>query len=74
MPGLSPLQVLHRLDRKRGDGEETLDAARRRRDAREQFLAYLTKRHSERLGIPIATARERVMAVAVSAKAREDAA
>jgi hypothetical protein len=48
------------------------DHARKARD-RERFIDHLTRKHAERLGIPLAAARERVLAVAVSARKREDA-
>jgi hypothetical protein len=35
---------------------------------RAQFLDYLTRKHAERLGIPLTLARERVEAVAVTAR------
>ena len=39
---------------------------------RERFLDHLAKRHSERLGLPLHVARQRIDAVAVTARKRDD--
>jgi hypothetical protein len=48
------------------------DHARKARE-REQFIDYLTRKHAERLGISITAARERVLAVAVTARKVDEA-
>ena len=44
----------------------------RKERARDQYLETLSRRLSQRTGIPLARAREHVKAVAVSARKRQD--
>jgi hypothetical protein len=66
------MQILHRLDRAKSRDEITIDSQRRARERREAYIEHLSRNHAARFDLPMAVARERVRAVAVSACKRDD--
>jgi hypothetical protein len=55
-----------------GSEEATIDSRRRQEQRRQEFLDHLARKHAARLGISLNIARQRVDAVAVTARKRDD--